>query len=147
MPRGRHLVGSSWTFQRNGRNGSHRACGEHTLLLGEHVASVEGGHMKCPEAAPPPPPPPAVPVPHPLEPLELPKERVLRLRSDADALAHENGLVGVLDIDEPVKVTYPVWGHGWSVGVRERAGLQRAATARFDAAGKPSFWSMDRNTV
>lgn len=74
-----------------------------------------------------------------------PKPGVIRDR--ALAWARENGLQGEIDAQEPERVNYPVRGHGYVVTLRERDGKQRLATARFDYAGEPSFWTMDGRTM
>lgn len=69
------------------------------------------------------------------------------IRARALSWAQENGLQGEVDAQGPERVNYPIHGHGYVVTLRERNGKQRLATARFDAAGNPSFWSMDGRTM
>lgn len=69
------------------------------------------------------------------------------IRDKAIAWAIENGLQGEIDAQGPERVNYPVRGHGYVVTLRERNGKQRLATARFDQAGNPSFWTMDGRTM
>lgn len=69
------------------------------------------------------------------------------IRDRAISWARENGLQGEIDVQGPERVNYPVRGHGYVVTLRERDGKQRLATARFDHAGTPSFWTMDGRTM
>lgn len=60
----------------------------------------------------------------------------------ARKLALDNGLKGDLSASWSL-VRYPVRGHGFIVTIQERTGKQRTATQRFDAEGKPTYWSLD----
>ena len=66
------------------------------------------------------------------------------LREDALAWAAECGLKGPLAPEGPV--ASPLEG-GWAVNVREMIGRRRVGTARYDAAGKRSMWTMDPREV
>jgi len=144
MPRGSRLNGSDWVIQKPKGMRPHRACPAHKDGLEDHVNGVLDGTMKCPTPVPPVVPARAPERPTPQEPPELPMERVAALRAEAIAWSRENGLVGELVADEPARVAYPVWGHGWVVAVRELGGSQKTATARFDAAGRQTYWSTDK---
>ena len=135
-------MGSGWSITKGSNGRSHRACEGHSNGLQAHVENVGQGAMKCPPepVVPSPPPPPA-------EPPELSPERLAELRTEAGMWALRNGFRGVVVVDEPVKVQYPRWGHGWAVSVREEGGEQRGASCRFDASGRPTYWTMDRSTV
>lgn len=58
----------------------------------------------------------------------------------------ENGLKGDLNASWNL-VRYPVRGYGWAVTLQERTGKQRSATQRFDANGRPTFYSLDSGGV
>lgn len=69
------------------------------------------------------------------------------IREKALVWAHENGLQGELRVQDVERVSYPLWGHGYVVLLQEKTGRERSATARFDAEGNASYWSMDGNVV
>lgn len=58
----------------------------------------------------------------------------------------ENGLQGDLSASWTL-VRYPVRGYGFSVTLQERTGKQRSATQRFDADGRPTYYSLDSGGV
>jgi hypothetical protein len=58
----------------------------------------------------------------------------------------ENGLRGDLNASWSL-VRYPVRGYGFSVTIQERTGRQRSATQRFDAEGRPTYYSLDSGGV
>lgn len=64
------------------------------------------------------------------------------LLEKARQLGLENGLKGDLNVSWAL-VRYPIRGHGFAVTIQERTGKQRAATQRFDAEGRPTFYSLD----
>ena len=58
----------------------------------------------------------------------------------------ENGLKGELTASWSL-VRYPVRGYGFAVTIQEQTGKQRSATQRFDADGRPTFYSLDSGGV
>jgi hypothetical protein len=133
-------MGSGWSITK-GKNGTHRSCGDHTALLDHHVNDVEAGRSACPPG-----PGQAAVAAH-VEPPELPQEKINALMLKAAEWAYDCGFIGKLAVDEPVKMKYPLWGHGWSVLVREETGKGRRGTCRFNAAGERSYWSIDSYTL
>jgi hypothetical protein len=77
----------------------------------------------------------------------VPSLPAARLKAEAESMAKECGLTGELYVQEPERVEYPKYGHGYVVVVREKNGLERSGTVRLTSEGKKSYWSMDGNVV
>lgn len=67
------------------------------------------------------------------------------LKTEAESMARDCGLTGELVLQEPERVEYPQYGHGYVVIVREKNGHQRSGTVRLTCEGKRNCWSMDGN--
>lgn len=94
-----------------------------------------------PKADPwPPRPAPAAPPP---EIPDLGPEDLEAVRKTALEWAIAAGLVPPLAAAPPERLAYPKFGHGYSVLVSESASGGRTATAKFDASGRPSMWTLN----
>lgn len=76
------------------------------------------------------------------KPVETDPEPPIDLIAAGKKLGWENGLKGDLNASWSL-VRFPVRGHGFAVTLQERTGKQRSATQRFDANGRPTFYSLD----
>lgn len=73
----------------------------------------------------------------------VPKPDPQKILKSAEEWATRNGLKGPFTLTGPEVVSYPRSGFGYLVLVHENNGQARLGSARFDAAGKRSMWTMD----
>jgi hypothetical protein len=104
-------------------------------------AALEGIEAKK-EIPPPAPPSAPEPVPRPEVP-ELDSGALEEVRKKALEWGKAAGLVPPLLAQFPERTAYPKFGHGYSVLVSESGAGKRTGTAKFDAHGKPSMWTLN----
>ena len=80
------------------------------------------------------------------KPVETEPEPPIDLIAAGKKAGVENGLKGDLNVSWSL-VRYPARGHGFAVTIQEMTGKQRSATQRFDANGRPTFYSLDSGGV
>ena len=75
---------------------------------------------------------------------EASKASMEAIRDKAAAWAERSGLKPPFSMTGPDRVDFPERGHGYVIVVQEAAGdSPRMGTARFDADGRPTMWSID----
>jgi len=70
-------------------------------------------------------------------------EFLRQIQEDGIRWAGECGLHPPFGVNGPERVEYPRAGHGYVVTIQEEEGKRRLGTARFNARGEPTYWSLD----
>lgn len=65
------------------------------------------------------------------------------IQKDVMSWAKDCGMKDPLYCEGPTKENFPQRGYGFVFIVQEKVGKQKMATARYDARGRRSYWSMD----
>lgn len=77
------------------------------------------------------------------EPEYLPVISMDWIKGDAEKWAKDCGLKDPLQVEGPNKEIFKSNGCGYVFIVQEKTGKNRMATARYNAKGQRSYWSMD----